>query len=158
MAEQTRPVSVLVRRALALTAVLGFVVIVLGCMSLTIGGRTELVQSEDGCVAQHGDVTIPGNQELDVYYPIPYPVPPNLVISDCLNCCKIVAQCPDHFRVKNEGALARDITWKARGVRMTAPVVPVPPPVLPPVAPAPGPASPPNLPAEPISIDPTTKP
>ena len=142
MVEQSDRFAVLLRRSLLAAASLGFVGIVLGCMSLSIGGRTEVVQNEDACYVQNGEVTIPSHQEQDVYYPVPFAFPPHLTISTTFNDCKIVAQCADHFRVKNDEACSRDVTWKARGIRMGTPqaLPPVPgPPPLPVPAPGPGP-------------------
>src|SRR5690349_12154625 len=64
------------QRRLALACALALVVCVLGCMSFDFG-RVETVQPTDANV-QTGSVTVPPHQTLDVFYPSPYVVTPNL--------------------------------------------------------------------------------
>jgi hypothetical protein len=99
-----------------------FVVCALGCMSLNIGGRTEVAPPADAQV-QKGTVTIPAHQALDVYYPNPYVATPNLLVENTWNDCKIEDQQPNHFRIANPGPFAREITWKARGEKVPAEVL-----------------------------------
>jgi hypothetical protein len=61
------------------------------------------------------------NEEQDVFYPVPYISPPNLVVHDSFSCVMVTEQKPDRFRVKANGPV--DFTWKARGVPV--PTVPV---------------------------------
>jgi hypothetical protein len=99
----------------------------LGCMSLNIGGRTY--QSSDASPAdsifeQEGVVHVRGDSELDIYYPVAYQHPPNLVLNDDAQPCEIVAQKEDHFRVHNPRGRQVEVKWKARGVRGPAPGAP----------------------------------
>lgn len=134
----------------AATAVVAILFIILGCMSLTIGGRTEVVQHEEndgGVLTQTGEAIIAGDSELDVYYPIPYPNIPNLVLTHykLLNEPRLVAQKEDHFRVRNPDGSALNLKWTAKGMKPPTPVLvapvnpppPPPPPELPPPAPIP---------------------
>jgi hypothetical protein len=121
-------------------------VVFLGCMSLSFGERTVVEsKTQPDVLEQEGTMPFRGGAEQDVYYPIPYSHPPNLVV-DAFSC-EVVEQKEDHFRVKfsHHGVDGRSVPWKARGVRYVppAPVIPVPapPPGLPP---APGPVLPPS--------------
>lgn len=135
------------------TAALAFVVIITGCMSLSIGGRTNQVVSssstEDGVYQQEGTAHLKGGGDADVYYPVPYQRPPNLELTNDDHHCEIVEQKEDHFRVHNGHAFHEDIHWKARGLRVVARTGPIP-------APAPSPAAEPVLP--PPSVSPGTPP
>jgi hypothetical protein len=120
--------------------------IFLGCMSLSFGERTEVVRAEDATLLQKGEVTVPPGQAQIVYYPIPYPHPPNLTISDTFGFDHptVVEQAPDHFLVRNnDHNFARTVTWRAKGVRVPTAIV----------SPTPAPAAP-NLPAEPVPVVP----
>jgi hypothetical protein len=104
----------------------------LGCMSFSIGGgNTEIRDSSDGTLKQSGSAKVPGDGELDVYFPTPYTSNPNLETGDDFDHCVVVQQYPDHFRVKNSSALAEDVKWTARGVRAVASAPANPPPQLP---------------------------
>jgi hypothetical protein len=109
------------QRGVALAGALVFVACVLGCMSLNFG-RMETVPAADSNV-QSGSVTIPAHQTLDVFYPSPYVVTPNLVVENTWNDCKIVEQRPNQFRIHNPGAFAREITWKTRGEKLPTEVL-----------------------------------
>lgn len=104
------------RRAATVGGLL-FTAFALGCMSLSFGGRTEVVPADGPCGAQTGQVNVPGQEEAVIYYPVPYLTPPNLVLDAGCVSCRIVDQKPDHFRVKNLGAGAELITWKSRGLK-----------------------------------------
>jgi hypothetical protein len=104
-----------------------FVGFSLGCMSFSIGGRTQVVPPpadstarEDG--VQRGKAFVPAGQEMTVYYPTPYTSTPNLEFeeSDNKRNFQIVDQKPDHFRVKNLSPWSADVPWKARGIAVTA--------------------------------------
>jgi hypothetical protein len=109
--------SLLFRRMVGLCAGLILLSIVLGCMSFSFGGRTELVHDEDGAYTQSGTISIPGNHEQDVYYAVAYQSPPNLTLEDSWNTCAITGQWPDHFRVSNPRLFSCELTWKARGIK-----------------------------------------
>ena len=109
------------QRGVAVIGALTFFAFVLGCMSLNFG-RMETVQAPDSNV-QSGSVTIPAHQTLDVFYPNPYVVTPNLVVENTWNDCKIVEQRPNQFRIHNPGAFAREITWKTRGEKVPTEVL-----------------------------------
>jgi hypothetical protein len=120
--------SLLLRRMVGLCAELILLAIVLGCMSFSFGGRTELVHDEDGAYTQSGTLSLPGNHEQDVYYPVPYQSPPNLTLEDTWNACAITGQWPDHFRVSNARLFSCELTWKARGIKALDRTVLVPVP------------------------------
>jgi hypothetical protein len=103
-------------RWLALACALVIVICMLGCMSFNFG-RVETVQPADATV-QTGSVTIPAHQTLDIFYPSPYVVTPNLVVENSWNDCKVVEQKPNQFRINNPGPFAREISWKARGEKV----------------------------------------
>jgi hypothetical protein len=98
------------------------VLIFLGCMNLSIGGRTystsDASPPEDGVFAQEGTVHVKSDSDLDIYYPVPYQRPPNLVLKGETQTCEIVEQKEDHFRIHNPRGFQIDITWKARGLRL----------------------------------------
>jgi len=132
--------GVLIRRVILVTCSLMFLAIVLGCMSLSIGGRQGGSSCEEGVSEQSGEVRVSAGRELDVYYPVPFASPPNLTLAD--DCdhvvqvegrpdnfdCVLLEQQSDHFRVKNVGKFSGVLTWKARGLKAVAPptVVAVP--------------------------------
>src|SRR5262249_19832252 len=107
--------GVLIRRVILVTCSLMFLAIVLGCMSLSIGGRQGGSSCEDGVSEHSGEVKVSAGRELDVYYPVPFASPPNLTLAD--DCdhvvqvegrpdnfdCVLLEQQFDHFRVKNVG-------------------------------------------------------
>lgn len=117
----------------------------LGCMSISIGRFSNSTPFEDGTFAQEGEVNVPGNGVLQVFYPAPYASPPNLTAEDTFNHLRIVEQTPGYFRVENTGGLSAKCCWKARGVRAAVihPDSPAggPPPVPPPPLQPPPPTS-----------------
>jgi hypothetical protein len=130
-----------------------YLLIALGCMSFTIGGRgSDEVRpaTEDvGMLTQEGKVPVrPGSEQL-IYYPVSYASPPNLELEDPFHVSDIVDQKENCFRVRfHESVASADLTllWKARGVRgpsapaaaPTAASETSPPAVIPPPAPLPG--------------------
>jgi hypothetical protein len=103
----------------------------LGCMSLSIGERTEVVSPDAGCCVQSGKVHLRPGELLMVYYPIPYPSPPNLVVDndrDPWGECHVIEQRPDGFQVKNQGVFAHDVRWTTRGLKgnLPPPLTPTP--------------------------------
>jgi hypothetical protein len=132
------------RKTVVLLAAVTLLVILLGCMSISIGKfGSSPPPEDDGMLCQGGEVELALAAERDVYYPVPYPSPPHLDISDPFGKCELVEQKPDHFRVRStfeKSALGGPFTlkWKAKGLKM------------PPPAPPPGPAP---LPAEPVPVD-----
>ena len=113
-------------RSTAVTAVLACIVIILGCMSITIGGRTTVdTTSEDGMLIQEGETQVGAGAERDVFYPIPYASPPNLEIDSTFNHYQLIDQKEDHFRVRNtSNAFCLKCEWKARGLKGSASVAP----------------------------------
>ncbi|HEY7428396.1 MAG TPA: hypothetical protein VH682_29455 [Gemmataceae bacterium] len=116
------------------------VLIILGCMSLSFGGLSIGCKTEpDGTVCQEGKVSMHQGQELDVYYPVPYTSPPNLVLNGDADKCEIVEQKADHFRIRCKDPYDATPHWQARGLRCPpaaiTPTVIVNPPVPPPVPP-----------------------
>jgi hypothetical protein len=118
-----------------LSAAAVLVAIGLGCMNICVDRSVST--AEDGVWKQTDTVAVPAGHEQDVFYPIPYGNPPNLTISSSFNECVVVAQFPDHFRVKNPDVFEHDVEWVAKGLRVppmpvVIPVVTVPAHDLPP--------------------------
>jgi hypothetical protein len=117
--------SVVFSRPSAILAAVLALLIVAGCMSLNIGGNSD----ENGALVQTGTVSVPANAELEVYYPVPYAGPPNLEIEDWHQDCVITEQKDNHFRIRNNhGSWSRNVSWKARGLRVPPAVIVNPPP------------------------------
>jgi hypothetical protein len=131
----------LTRRAGVLAAAM-VVLILLGCMSISIGkfGGGSCAEA-DGVFCQEGEVTLPPNTVREVFYPVPYANRPNLEISDLFSHGELLEQKEVSFKVRNETAFAVTLSWKARGVRV---ISPTPEPTLtPPPAPVPVDGAPP---------------
>ena len=125
------PQGPLFSRRAGVTAAVVIVLIFLGCMSLGGDTHVEVVAPEaqespnpnlvaDGMLEQDGRATIPGGSEQDVYYPIPFFGPPNLVLTGDTNYVKLISQRRDHFRVKNVSDNTHfqgSIHWQAKGVK-----------------------------------------
>jgi len=135
------------------------VLIFLGCMSFSIGERHIEAPADGNTLVQNGEVTVPPGMEQDVYYPIPFACPPNLVLDDCGHECAIIDQRADHFRIRNlrmPGVMgdSLEVEWTARGLRARA--IPVPVAVSVPL-PTPEKRSEPEvdnaLPAAPVPVD-----
>ncbi len=140
-----RSVPRLAPRRAALAAGVLLCLVVLGCMSISFGGKNYCCTDPQEPLEQKGELCLEAQGEIDVYYPLPYASPPNLTVDGPLHRAVILEQKPDHFRVAGSGKLK----WVARGVRASPPVVvPVapspPPPALagPPPAPVPPPPEP----------------
>jgi hypothetical protein len=119
--------------------------VVLGCMSISFGGKSVCCTDPQGPLEQKGELCLEAQGEIDVYYPLPYASPPNLTVDGPLHRVAVLDQKPDHFRVAGPGKLK----WVARGVRagpaVVVPVAPSPPPAAlagPPPAPLPPPPEP----------------
>jgi len=125
----------------------GSVLIFLGCMSFSIGGRNYEAPSSDSCcedlLTQKGQFYLNSHMTEDVYYPVPFAHVPNLEFTN-KDDCVLVEQKEDHFRIRNGSWETVRVKWKARGIRVPA-VAPVPPP-------GPGSVLPPTLPAEPVPV------
>ena len=137
-------------RGLGIASAVFLAILFLGCMSFTIGGRTYEHDAytnryEDGLYVQRGKIRIPAKSEQDVYYPVAYDHPPNVVLEDDHDDCAIIEQQTDHFRVRNNGLFRETMSWCARGTRLPAVVVPtdtLPPQPAATLPPQPAPASP----------------
>jgi hypothetical protein len=99
-------------------------------MSLSIGGRTEIVSPDGITYLQSGTVHVGPGHEETVYYPVPFQSPPNLALEEPWHDWQIVEQRPDCFRIKSLSSFSRDVRWTARGLRVVP--APVPPPFPPP--------------------------
>jgi hypothetical protein len=113
------------------------VTVLLGCMGISIGGRYELPrETAADCgdvLTQEGSVSLRSGGEQEVYYPVPYAFPPNLEFPTAPSWVQVVEQKADHFRVKcDAGCSQMWVSWKARGVKYSAP--PAPPPLQAPAA------------------------
>jgi hypothetical protein len=69
-------------------------------------------------VVDEGHAVLPArfNEELTVYYRIPYASPPKLIIKQAQHDYQITEQKADHFRIQNKTADKNDIKWKADGL------------------------------------------
>jgi hypothetical protein len=138
-----RPRTRFVSRPVGVAAAAVLLLILLGCMSISIGkfsGVTDGTTTSDGVYCQEGEINVPGNSVREVFYPAPYTSPPNLEISDTFSHGELLLQNEASFKVRNTSSLAITVSWKARGVRVgSATVLPQAPaePALPPPAPVP---------------------
>ena len=117
-----QPIPAWQRQSVAAGVVL-FVAFSLGCMSLSFGGRTEVIAPGDSPYAQSGAVELPPYEEQIIYYPIPYQSPPNLTVLDSPRNhrpFRIVDQRGDGFRIKNETEGRLLVEWSAKGLRVMA--------------------------------------
>jgi len=92
-----------------------------GILMLSCSGHWHFRRSEGDTLVQEDEVSIPGGQQQDVYYPIPYASPPNLTIDDDMGPIVVVQQFPDHFRISNSRPFCECVTWKAKGLRAPTP-------------------------------------
>lgn len=141
--ERRRSADKLLSAPMGATAAGLLLVIMMGCMSLSIGNRTvEAPPSEEGILCQQGEVHLPANTTQFIHYPTPYPRKPNLEISSTFDDCHITEEREDGFLLQNPNCFSRTVTWKARGLKCE------PPPATPttPLPPTPAPATP-TLPA-----------
>jgi hypothetical protein len=134
MPADSRPLGRLVSRPAAVLATVVLLVILLGCMSISIGkfsGTTDGTTTSDGVYCQEGEVSVPANSVRDIYFPAPYAHTPNLEISDTFHHSELLDQKADSFRVRNTAGYAITVSWKARGTRasVAAPVLEPPAPV-----------------------------
>src|SRR5262249_42278423 len=105
-------------RAAGILATTVIVLIVLGCMSISIGGSGDQAScTEEGCLVQKGEVTVQSGCEIKVYYPITYVHVPNLEVSSTFDEMEVVSQHEDYFRIRNSSSFSRTAHWKARGER-----------------------------------------
>jgi hypothetical protein len=97
--------------------------IIVGCMNICVDRSVGV--GPDGLCKQTGTFTVKSGEEIDVYYPLPYPFPPNVTLNCAFNSADyvLVGQFPDHFRVKNTGHFAGEVSWEAKGSRQPPPVV-----------------------------------
>jgi hypothetical protein len=142
-----RLLRILLSRPAGAAAGAATALIILGCMSITLGGRTVTYENAtiEGVTTFEGDAHVAGSGCQDVYYPAPFASKPNLEVTDAWGDCAVIDQHEEFFRLQNASAFGRTAHWKARGVRGT----PSPPPVLAPAPPDPAPPVP-ALPAEPV--------
>jgi hypothetical protein len=108
--------AVLFSRPAGLLAGVFVTLIILGCMSISFGGRHYA--STDGTIVQEGEVRLSPGAEQVIYYPAPYASIPNLELTSEADYMQIVEQHEDRFRVRNtDRHFRRKAQWKARGVR-----------------------------------------
>jgi hypothetical protein len=132
----------------ALAAICGIVlaVVVMGCMSISIGKFAATAVEAEEPFCQEGECSLAGC-ERDVYYPIPFAHPPNLEVTGLSGQYELLEQREDHFRIRG-GSMPGTPTlqWKAKGVRAARATPCSPSPVSAPLtlsAPASSPALPP---------------
>jgi hypothetical protein len=127
-------------RVTATVGIMVFLGFAIGCMSLQLGGRNEVLTTDAGVTSQSGRVSIAAGDMIEVHYPVPFAYPPNLQLEEEWRRCKLIEQRPDSFRVKNLGNSACEVAWRARGVKIAPPAtLPVAPPEATTVAPTLGP-------------------
>jgi hypothetical protein len=98
---------------LAVVLVLG---LAFGCMSFQLGGNRD-----DGMLVQEGEVPVPANQEISVYYATPYASVPELT-TYWSDRCVVTDQKENHFSVRNNGGTVHKLNWRARGPAAVAPI------------------------------------
>lgn len=121
-------------RRVGLLAVAITTSIMLGCMSLSFGGKysgCSCHSNENGpCSCKSGVLIQAGTLDLrspsiqTIYYPIPYQGPPNLTLTSAVEDYEIVEQQADHFCVKMKQGMG-PLSWKARGIRTPTSLPPV---------------------------------
>src|SRR4051794_20780431 len=80
-------------------------VVVLGCMSISFGGKSVCCPDPQEPLEQKGELCLEAQGEIDVYSPVPYAGPPNLTVDGPLHRVVVLDQRPDHFRVAGTGKL-----------------------------------------------------
>jgi len=128
MLASDRPFGAIARRLVGIAAATFLLAVVLGCMNISFEGRRHIVNNDDQTYSQTGEMEVPPGQELEVFYPIPFASPPNLVIASSFSQCQMIEQRPDRFRVKNPTGLPHEVTWTARGMKGPPPGLVVLPP------------------------------
>jgi hypothetical protein len=135
--------DVLFSRSAACVATCLAALIVLGCMSISLGGHSveevKVTPETSAVLLQEGRIPVRPGGEQDVYYPVAYSSRPNVEIDDPLGLCDIVDQKENCFRVRfhaNSGNGAQVLTWKARGAHVPQPAVAQPAPATETVQPA----------------------
>jgi hypothetical protein len=136
--------SLLLTRPAGFLAAVALLLILLGCMSISIGkfsGTGSGCTAEaDGIFCQEGEATLAAGELREVYFPAPYAHLPNLEVSDTFHNCVLLHQREDSFSVRNDASYSVTVSWKARGMRaapLAGPPPPPPEPHLPPPAPVP---------------------
>ena len=121
-----RFVSPLLTRKAGVIAAVALLVILLGCMSISIGKftGTGTCTEADGIFCQEGEVTLAAGELRQVFYPAPYAQPPNLEVSDTFHNCVLIHQQESGFTARNDAGHSVTLSWKARGTRPTPPVLP----------------------------------
>ena len=130
MLASCRPSGVSARRLLGAAAGTFALAVILGCMNISFEGRRHIIHNDDQTYSQTGTLEVPAGQELEIFYPMPYAAPPNLVVTSTFSECLIVEQRPDHFRVKNTMSSPRELTWTARGLKGPPAMIVAQPPVV----------------------------
>ena len=129
---RSRIESVVFSRPAGVFAGIALALIILGCMSIQIGGKNfHEGAAEDGSFQQCGEVRLAAGEMRVVYYPIPYAQPPNLEIDNLCNTCELLVQNADHFQIRNPALTSRTVDWRARGVKACPPAATPPAPAAP---------------------------
>jgi hypothetical protein len=148
----SRLLAPLLSRRAGVVAAVAVLVILLGCMSISIGkfGTTGSTIEADGVLCQEGEATVPPGVIWQVHYPIPFLHPPSLEVGDTFHRSVLIGQDEGCFRVRNDSSSTVTVSWKARGLKATVAPVVVPPPEPPPVVPVSAGGAPP--PPEPVDM------
>src|SRR4051794_39250911 len=81
-------------------AVVVWIVSVLGCMSINVGGGDSKTSDASGVLVQEGKIAArPGSEQI-IHYPKTYSAPPNLELTEGVELCDIVEQKESYFRVR----------------------------------------------------------
>ena len=124
------------RRHAGVVAAVVLLLILLGCMSISIGkftGPPAGCTEADGVFCQEGEVSVGPGELRQIFYPVGYVQPPNLEVSDTFHNCVLLHQQENSFTVRNDAGHSVTASWKARGMRAVpapphGPPEPVPPP------------------------------
>jgi hypothetical protein len=105
-------VAALVSALVATAVVLGFELV----------RRPGSVTSKSDLLEQSGEMSLRNGESVEVFYPIPYDLPPNLSLSGGdTAACKILEQKADRFRVTYAGGFTHTTaTWRSLGKHPTA--------------------------------------
>jgi hypothetical protein len=95
--------------------------VMLGCMNISIGGSSDSCSAVTGEFKQTGSVTLPAGAVKVVYYPVPFGSLPNLELDDANGTCEIIEQKEGYFRIRCReiaGGNTHTFGWTARGIHV----------------------------------------
>jgi hypothetical protein len=111
---QRQGTTVLVAGIVAAVVACAISIVVQIVLTVSGGGGARLIQE--------GKVMVPLNADREVFYPIPFASPPNLVLEGNAdwNIVKLKAQKADHFIIRQDAVpfgRTPEVRWRAEGIR-----------------------------------------